>query len=225
MIADGVTAEEFDEPDFDEYVDYSEKGAGGDAAPAKPKKVQVPLTPEQAAAREAKKAAYLAKKEKRAKKQKKKQELEAAKWAKALKKQQVENERAAELAVGERVFVKGYCEGTIRFIGDHKSDETKGVRVLVELDEPLGKNNGIVADQVYVEGSTFGENSCVLTTPKKIYKEGDERPAEEKGEGEEAVAAGEEAPATELAAVPEAAPEPAPEPEPEPEPAPAPAPD
>ena len=45
--------------------------------------------------------------------------------------------------IGSRVTVTGYdCSGTIRFVGKHATEKSK--RVGVELDEPIGKNNGSV---------------------------------------------------------------------------------
>lgn len=44
--------------------------------------------------------------------------------------------------IGARVSVSGYeCYGTVQYYGAHHESE-KGIRVLVELDEPIGKNNG-----------------------------------------------------------------------------------
>lgn len=49
------------------------------------------------------------------------------------------------IAVGDKVTVDGYeCSGTVRYIGPHLGDPAKGNRMLVELDEPVGKNNGTV---------------------------------------------------------------------------------
>lgn len=45
--------------------------------------------------------------------------------------------------VGKRVRIQGYsCSGTLRFFGQHKAKGT--ARCGVELDEPLGKNDGRV---------------------------------------------------------------------------------
>ncbi len=44
--------------------------------------------------------------------------------------------------VGRRVSVKGYGDGTLRFYGPHKVDGFP--RCGIELDKPLGKNNGTV---------------------------------------------------------------------------------
>ncbi len=50
--------------------------------------------------------------------------------------------------VGCRVRVEGYeCEGTLRFFGPHKFKP--GHRCGVELDEPVGKNNGTVDGFAY----------------------------------------------------------------------------
>ena len=57
--------------------------------------------------------------------------------------------------LGARVSVKGYpCLGVVTFVGTHHVAE-KGERVLVNLDEPLGKNNGTV------DGKSFG--ICIRT--------------------------------------------------------------
>ena len=50
--------------------------------------------------------------------------------------------------IGKRVTVAGYddCKGTIRFVGKHATEKTE--RVGVELDKPLGKNNGTVKGKV-----------------------------------------------------------------------------
>ena len=46
--------------------------------------------------------------------------------------------------VGKRVVVQGHdgVKGTIRFVGEHAEDCT--ARVGVEMDDPVGKNNGKV---------------------------------------------------------------------------------
>ena len=57
---------------------------------------------------------------------------------------------AVAVAVGDKVKVVGYeCSGTVRYVGPHLVDPTKGIRVLVELDEPVGKNNGTVKGMEY----------------------------------------------------------------------------
>eukprot|EP00050_Salpingoeca_kvevrii_P021077 m.106063 g.106063 ORF g.106063 m.106063 type:complete len:462 (-) comp9166_c0_seq1:956-2341(-) len=49
--------------------------------------------------------------------------------------------------IGARVFVRGYGEGVLRFYGPHK--QSPGQRCGVELDEPVGKNNGTVRGHEY----------------------------------------------------------------------------
>ncbi|EDQ86451.1 uncharacterized protein MONBRDRAFT_38456 [Monosiga brevicollis MX1] len=46
-------------------------------------------------------------------------------------------------SVGRRVYVQGYGEGVLRFYGQHE-DPARGTRCGVELDEPVGRNNGTV---------------------------------------------------------------------------------
>jgi dynactin complex subunit len=60
--------------------------------------------------------------------------------------------------------VDGYsCEGVLRFYGSHHA---KGVeRCGVELDEPVGKNNGIVDGHEYFR---CGESKGLLMVPAKV---------------------------------------------------------
>ncbi|CAL1539261.1 unnamed protein product [Lymnaea stagnalis] len=51
--------------------------------------------------------------------------------------------------VGDKVFVSGSKPGTLRYIGE--TDFAKGVWAGVELDEPLGKNDGAVAGKRYFD--------------------------------------------------------------------------
>lgn len=74
---------------------------------------------------------------------------------------------AGTISLGARVSVEGYsCEGTVRFIGPHH-DASKGARVLVELDLPVGKNNGTVGGHVY---GAVAPDCGVLVVPSKVYK-------------------------------------------------------
>ena len=68
---------------------------------------------------------------------------------------------APSVALGDRVTVDGYKgEGTVRFVGPHK---TKGsMRVGVELDAQVGKNNGTLGGHVYF---TAKERHGVLCFP------------------------------------------------------------
>jgi dynactin complex subunit len=52
----------------------------------------------------------------------------------------------------------------VRFAGVHPDDPGKGSRVLVELDEPVGKNNGVIDGHVYHE---VPEKCGVLCVPRK----------------------------------------------------------
>ncbi|XP_077456066.1 CAP-Gly domain-containing linker protein 1 isoform X4 [Stigmatopora argus] len=54
-----------------------------------------------------------------------------------------------ELKIGDRVLVGGTKAGVVRFIGD--TDFAKGEWCGVELDEPLGKNDGAVAGTRYFQ--------------------------------------------------------------------------
>ena len=74
---------------------------------------------------------------------------------------------AGGISLGARVSVEGYeCQGTVRFIGPHH-DPTKGARVLVELDLPVGKNDGTVGGHVY---GAVAAKCGVLVAPSKVYK-------------------------------------------------------
>jgi len=75
------------------------------------------------------------------------------------------SQRRKPLAVGDRVTVAGYeSQGTVRFIGPHAIHLTP--RVLVQLDQPIGKNNGTVSGHVYCDG--LPENTGVLVVPAKV---------------------------------------------------------
>uniref|UniRef100_A0A3Q4BP00 CAP-Gly domain-containing protein n=1 Tax=Mola mola TaxID=94237 RepID=A0A3Q4BP00_MOLML len=54
-----------------------------------------------------------------------------------------------ELKIGDRVLVGGTKAGVVRFLGD--ADFAKGEWCGVELDEPLGKNDGAVAGTRYFQ--------------------------------------------------------------------------
>lgn len=74
---------------------------------------------------------------------------------------------AGGITLGARVSVEGYeCQGTVRFIGPHH-EPTKGARVLVELDLPVGKNDGTVSGHVY---GAVAAKCGVLVAPSKVYK-------------------------------------------------------
>eukprot|EP00040_Diaphanoeca_grandis_P037582 m.245811 g.245811 ORF g.245811 m.245811 type:complete len:241 (+) comp33840_c9_seq3:270-992(+) len=54
-----------------------------------------------------------------------------------------------EFGIGERVECKGYdCQGTVRYYGPHQSKKRRIVYG-IELDEPLGDNNGTVYEKKY----------------------------------------------------------------------------
>merc|ERR1711935_59618 len=58
--------------------------------------------------------------------------------------------RVKTAKVGDTVSVEGYdCHGTVRFVGKHT--ESGKPRYGVELDEPVGKNNGTVKGHFYFQ--------------------------------------------------------------------------
>ena len=66
--------------------------------------------------------------------------------------------------INKRCMVEGYeCIGTIRFIGEHV--HAGGMRVGVELDEAVGRNNGTVREHEYFKCE---ENKGVLCAPHKV---------------------------------------------------------
>ena len=70
----------------------------------------------------------------------------------------------SEADVGKRVAVQGYgCKGVLRFYGPHV--KKKADRCGVELDEPLGKNNGTVDGHQYF---SCPHKHGVLCAPGKV---------------------------------------------------------
>lgn len=66
--------------------------------------------------------------------------------------------------VGARVHVEGYsCKGTLRFFGTHRVKG--GLRCGVELDQPLGKNNGTVGHDTYF---SCAAKHGLLVVPGKV---------------------------------------------------------
>lgn len=66
--------------------------------------------------------------------------------------------------VGRRCTIEGYaCKGTVRFAGVHNT--TGSDRFLVELDEPVGKNNGTVKGFTY---AAVRPKHGVLIHPNKV---------------------------------------------------------
>ena len=66
--------------------------------------------------------------------------------------------------VGRRVRVEGYtCIGVLRYVGPHKVSGKP--RCGVELDLPLGKNNGTVAGHTYF---SCKDKHGVLCVPDKV---------------------------------------------------------
>lgn len=70
----------------------------------------------------------------------------------------------SEEDIGKRCMVEGYdCVGTVRFVGMHVNENI--MRIGIELDEAIGKNNGTVRDHKYFECDA---NKGVLTAPRKV---------------------------------------------------------
>ena len=66
--------------------------------------------------------------------------------------------------INKRCMVEGYdCIGTIRFVGMHAHENV--MRIGIELDEAIGKNNGIVRDHKYFE---CDNNKGLLTAARKV---------------------------------------------------------
>lgn len=66
--------------------------------------------------------------------------------------------------IGKRVLVEGYDSiGTLRFCGNHVSKG--GMRCGIELDNPVGRNNGTVGGNVYFECE---DKKGVLVAPYKV---------------------------------------------------------
>ena len=74
------------------------------------------------------------------------------------------DDNALVFVVGARVMVQGYlCPGTVRFVGFHAVKG--GPRCGVELDEPIGNNDGVVGGEAYF---TCPARHGVLVVPEKI---------------------------------------------------------
>jgi len=60
---------------------------------------------------------------------------------------------SADISVGRRIILptKNNAPGCIQFLGE--TDFAKGIWVGVELDNPVGKNNGVVASRKYFSAS------------------------------------------------------------------------
>lgn len=84
------------------------------------------------------------------------------------------DETAAKLlSVGDRVDVAGYwCPGTVRWVGIHKTDISKGWRVMVQLDKPIGKNNGTVGEGLRAVEycDVLPSHTGALVSTKKVTK-------------------------------------------------------
>lgn len=77
-----------------------------------------------------------------------------------------------DLQVGVRVLVHGENLGTVRYAGS-TGFQTSGKWVGVELDEPLGKNNGVVQGKRYFDcranHGVFVRPSYVKVLPAKVF--------------------------------------------------------
>ena len=76
--------------------------------------------------------------------------------------------RGFDIKVGERVVVGGVKCGVLRFLG--KAEFATGDWAGVELDEPLGKNNGSINGKVYF---TCKEMHGLFAPPQKVMREGE----------------------------------------------------
>ena len=66
--------------------------------------------------------------------------------------------------INKRCMVEGYdCIGTIRFVGKHAHENV--MRIGIELDEAIGKNNGIVREHKYFD---CDNNKGILTSARKV---------------------------------------------------------
>lgn len=78
-------------------------------------------------------------------------------------------ERGLEYQVGSRVDVEGYqSPGTVRYYGPHLV-KTNKIVYGVELDDPIGKNNGTVGGKKYF---TCKKKHGVLVTRSKVKPPG-----------------------------------------------------
>lgn len=76
-------------------------------------------------------------------------------------------EAGVRIAVGAKVTVDGFdCSGTVRYVGPHLADPAKGNRMLVELDEPIGKNNGTIKGVQFC--AKLPAKTGVLVKPTKV---------------------------------------------------------
>eukprot|EP00729_Bicosta_minor_P007826 gene7826-17290_t len=74
------------------------------------------------------------------------------------------------VVAGDKVRVDGYsCDGTVRWIGTHKVDPSKGLRIMVELDEAVGKNNGTVGGIQYT-ANRLPNKTGILVAPAKVHQ-------------------------------------------------------
>lgn len=80
----------------------------------------------------------------------------------SIKRQSVPSSKE-ELVVGSRVLVNNESSGTIKYIGTTSFQTGKWVGI--ELDEPEGKNSGVVQGKRYFECKT---NHGVFTRPANV---------------------------------------------------------
>jgi hypothetical protein len=74
-------------------------------------------------------------------------------------------EVGGDVSVGDRVAVGGKGNGIVRFVGSHA--ENGNPRIGVELDDPVGKNNGTVKGHTYF---TCGQNHGALVSKDKVTR-------------------------------------------------------
>uniref|UniRef100_A0A3B4AY65 CAP-Gly domain-containing protein n=1 Tax=Periophthalmus magnuspinnatus TaxID=409849 RepID=A0A3B4AY65_9GOBI len=90
-----------------------------------------------------------------------------------------------DFQIGERVWVNGNKPGHVRFIGE--AQFAPGQWAGIELDEPIGKNNGSVAEVVYFKcedgRGIFTRPSKLSRTavPEKVANGGEASPAQGSG--------------------------------------------
>ena len=71
----------------------------------------------------------------------------------------------------------------IRFIGVHKTSPLKGQRILVQLDNPIGKNDGTIDGVSYC--AKLPRKTGILTVPSKVTQKSIENNGEEESDGDD----------------------------------------
>jgi len=81
------------------------------------------------------------------------------------------NQQQPNFVLGDRVIVAGFnSEGTVRFVGPHKVKAT--LRVGVELDKQVGKNNGTIGGNTYFHAKERHGILCLPTDCTLIFSSG-----------------------------------------------------